>query len=113
MLCKSIYSEKFLKTLYKIIKEFISCNVPDFFLLEQQSKGHWALKGYLCTRAPKAIGHQDTRGTRAFERHLGTRALKALGHLGTQELGHSVTRALVHSDNWALEALYLADSPYP
>ena len=35
--------KSFLK-LYKTINESISCNVPDFFSLEEHSKGNWALK---------------------------------------------------------------------
>ena len=63
VLFKSIYSVKFLKTLYKNISESISCNIPDFFTRR-------ALKRNLGT-------------PRSLQGHLGTRALRHSRHLST------------------------------
>ena len=52
----------------------------------EHSKNTWALKGYLGTRALKALGHL---GSQVLE-HSGTRRI--LGHSGTQKLGHLSTR---------------------
>ena len=96
---------------WKVFSESICCNVADFFLLVEHSKGNWALqrhsKGIL-----RALGHWGTQREkighpkgipRAHQGHTGTQDTCALGHSGTWVLGHSKgTWALKNSGTWSL-----------
>ena len=97
------------------------------FMLSISSKSHLITHsgvGCVGTRPFKVLGEYP--GSRALGGHLGTWALRHLGHSGAwalkairnlaaQELGllrHLDTWTLRHSRTRALEALYLADSPF-
>ena len=81
---------KSFQKLYKTINQSISCNVPDFFLLEEHSKANWVLKRH--SKGTWALGHSKSTWALGQSRNLVSRALK--WHLSTWALEwHLGTRA--------------------
>ena len=98
-----MYSENFLKKLYKTIKQFISSNLLGLFYTKgiQRVLGHSrGTKRYLSTKRAVEGNCKDTTRPFGHSRHQGTR---------TQALRHSKdTRAPKHyryEDTWALKNL--------
>ena len=73
MLCKSIHSKKYLKTL-KAINKSITYNVSDFLYLKSTQRKI----GHLKDTTRTLEGHFAAR--RELKGHAGTRALETLGH---------------------------------